>query len=1252
MADIFHGCGLVLDQCFIGVIDDSLPEALLTWQPTMLLFLGDKALSRALGRMASIRKWRGSLFMAEWPIRCKAMATFHPDALRLEYDLAAYMRFDLRRLAAESKPGPLEVPSIQVHIPVTAKEAVEAILDMAAHGRPVATDIEGYCSGMTCFSLAISPGSALSVPLAHLDGTSRWSEEEEALIIDAYRQVLEDPSVPKVLHNGLYDAFVLAWTYGIVIHNLHDDTMLKWWEAYPELKKGLAVLTSILTRHPYYKPSREDDEDGGKRLSFEDDQAAWTYCGIDSAITLECNQRLDDLLSHGQQGHYRFNMDLLPAVLFMELKGMPWDSEAAAAERQAALDEVHRLQTLIDTEGGIHVPLEDEEALAALTLAKLCGKAPRQKITTTVFTYQPLKWNGEAFVKAGKRLKEPPAEGPFEPIGKEKTISVPATAKTLAECKAYVLESNKDTYKQLIKTYETYRSLQDNAPRSTDVVGKYSGRGDNRIEHTDNTSIQASGAGAVFPSTSPEGPRHGGDDYAVSDDSIVSTYSPCPKYPSLRGHIGRLLGISLNVASTAAGGDAQQFLYDICGLAPQQKKVKGKLTEAISSDQDALVALYGKTRDIRVLWVLQQRRLLKVASDLATEVDDDGRIRSSLSLVKETGRMAASASPTGKGTNLQALNKSLRHLCLADPGCEFFQRDLEGADSWTVAAECAALGDSTMLEDLKAGLKPAKILCLLYLKGPEVNTWDRGQIKAALKETSMEAWLYPGAKAVVHGCYTYDHEVLTPDGWYPMNTAKELDKPILVVDHLVAGHAWFENPKSYYTGNYSGEMYRFEGNSLSLYVTDQHTMPYETNGNPKSITAATLFNRKSASLPTACDSIAGDDDEPYARLIAAFQADGYLRSDGRIVWHFRKSRKVFRLISLLKAAKCAFVEKLQKDGTATVTTMHKKDAARIAAYGKAAGSYLLKWKNEHLEEYLDEHAHWDGHRCEKGGFTVFAVNREHLDWIATISKLVRRGYTWSDSAISGFGSLVHKVKINRRCYADLESLYVKNKEKVENLPIICPTVSTGFILVRRNGKICVSGNSSYGMGIPTVIQTVLRNSMKKLPLRLDEAEPALLTYQQAKDLQGAFLSRYKGIEKWHQKWEKILLTSGTLNTSQGHIRRFYGRKRAFIKGRWVAEPSTLKEALSSYPQFITTYATKRALLACWTDPDNRRPDGTLRSEPIFVVHDSFLSQHRIEDAAWAEAREALWFAAPLEVAGIPFTIPTDFQRGRDWGMKD
>lgn len=77
------------------------------------------------------------------------------------------------------------------------------------------------------------------------------------------------------------------------------------------------------------------------------------------------------------------------------------------------------------------------------------------------------------------------------------------------------------------------------------------------------------------------------------------------------------------------------------------------------------------------------------------------------------------------------------------------QCDLKGADAWTVACECASLGDPTMLDDLKAGLKIHNIVALIY-EDSKCAAFDRCDFKVASKSIDENHWRYHACKKVVY----------------------------------------------------------------------------------------------------------------------------------------------------------------------------------------------------------------------------------------------------------------------------------------------------------------------------------------------------------------------------------------------------------------------------------------------------------------------------------------------------------------------
>jgi DNA polymerase I len=105
-------------------------------------------------------------------------------------------------------------------------------------------------------------------------------------------------------------------------------------------------------------------------------------------------------------------------------------------------------------------------------------------------------------------------------------------------------------------------------------------------------------------------------------------------------------------------------------------------------DRDALEKLENYfIASILVKYILRLRDLLKKISVLRTEIDDDGRIRTSYNIAgTTTGRLSSSFSEFGTGGNLQNIEESLRSIFIADPGYKLAYLDAEQGESRCVGA--------------------------------------------------------------------------------------------------------------------------------------------------------------------------------------------------------------------------------------------------------------------------------------------------------------------------------------------------------------------------------------------------------------------------------------------------------------------------------------------------------------------------------------------------------------------------------------
>jgi uracil-DNA glycosylase family 4 len=231
------------------------------------------------------------------------------------------------------------------------------------------------------------------------------------------------------------------------------------------------------------------------------------------------------------------------------------------------------------------------------------------------------------------------------------------------------------------------------------------------------------------------------------------------------GELEDLCEVSLNVSS---GKQFMGYLYDTLKLPTQMSNVRGEEPHP-TADYEALLNLSRwctQNKHVQGFAVCQAaieiRALQTRQQMLSISADKDGRIRCGYNIVgSNTGRITCYASPTGSGYNLQTIPNYTntkdapggvlgdRDLFLADPGYYIFQCDLSGADGWTVAAYSAMLGDSTMLDDYRAGIKPAKVIALA-MRGLPVPS-DRQELYEACKVIKKDDWEYFAGKRVQHG---------------------------------------------------------------------------------------------------------------------------------------------------------------------------------------------------------------------------------------------------------------------------------------------------------------------------------------------------------------------------------------------------------------------------------------------------------------------------------------------------------------------
>ena len=440
------------------------------------------------------------------------------------------------------------------------------------------------------------------------------------------------------------------------------------------------------------------------------------------------------------------------------------------------------------------------------------------------------------------------------------------------------------------------------------------------------------------------------------------------------------------------------------------------------------------------------------------------------------------------------------------------------------------------------------------------------------------------------------------------------------------GNISFEVPRFWNKYPFQGEVYHFAGAAYSQIVTKNHKFLVEDKGSFREVTAEKLRSLRSGRLPytgTLSCNYSSSPPKAIAQLVAAYQADGFYHQ-GRVGFHLKKQRKIGRLQALLLQAGIKFTVRETPQKT-YYYTLSKEGSDLISCWGKIAGSYLLNWDSNSLIWFIDELKHWDGHVRTSNGVrtSVSTKSKEHAKWLHTIIHLCGYGSKMrSQLQTSRYNKnpwVCYEVSINKRKYASVESLHSHTLQYQGN--VYCPTVSTGYFMVRHHGHISVCGNSNY-LGTPYAIAV-----QKKIPRVLVE------------NFQRNYFQEFPGIKEWQLKTIEALQTTGSLTTPTGARRVFWDR---------LSDDSTIKAAMAYLPQAGIAHVMNMGMI---------RMHYMVPECPLLAqVHDAvvfLIPKNNLDILRRVEEALVIPFAI-TDIKGVTriVKIPVEINYGTSWHKKD
>lgn len=319
-------------------------------------------------------------------------------------------------------------------------------------------------------------------------------------------------------------------------------------------------------------------------------------------------------------------------------------------------------------------------------------------------------------------------------------------------------------------------------------------------------------------------------------------------------------------------------------------------------------------------------------------------------------------------------------------------------------------------------------------------------------------------------CYDGATEVLTPQGWVRFDRLQ----PGIPVAQWRDGAVDFVQPSAYVDQAYQGPMWVLQSQATDLCVSPDHKMIYRPIGATAYKTTEVQNLPATGYLPHVGQYAGGNAnvEAAFVRLLVAFQADGtWVRRSHEeepiaLDFGFTKARKIDRLEEIL----CALNVPYRKTQTGNVhrrtriwVSEHPVVAQLWGLLGdkKCFGSWLLSWTPTARHTFLAELPLWDGTKQKE--HTNYNTTQEvNADWVQTCAVL--SGQAARKHIYPNKNGLLPIYRVTLPGGTKRSRRWSKlDVTKRNTIPfdgrIYCVSVPSGFILVRRDGKVIVSGNT-------------------------------------------------------------------------------------------------------------------------------------------------------------------------------------------------
>lgn len=345
---------------------------------------------------------------------------------------------------------------------------------------------------------------------------------------------------------------------------------------------------------------------------------------------------------------------------------------------------------------------------------------------------------------------------------------------------------------------------------------------------------------------------------------------------------------------------------------------------------------------------------------------------------------------------------------------------------------------------------------------------DDGRVRGLLQ--------FYGANRTGRWCLTGDHEILTPKGWQRLDAWQGGE----IACWAPATEYISFQPANSLCFDYSGEMVSISGQRCEQVSTPDHKMPFLQKDGNWGFDTVDRVSQHRFTIPFTGRRMVGQSSEPNKlRVLIMTQADGHYTREGDVRYNFKKSRKIERCKHLLRKCQIPFIEQPGNNSIVCITVKDRFMPLWLRQFrDKTFGYWLL---DESADVIFDELPLWDGYACGPNSIQYTTCNKQNAEVLQACAALSGRSATqimkrrtndkWNDNYLlniwnnPGHGTSIRIEQVKRISYTG---------------QVYCAETKTGYFLVRRNGKVWVTGNSGRMIQPQNLPQTHIYGGMLDL----------------------------------------------------------------------------------------------------------------------------------------------------------------------------